>query len=323
MSVCVGVLLRSQISLQGPARGTNPEEPGRQWCSQEPAPLAQPIRLPQHTAVFVCALGLITVWGCILCSENLINVLWDIMILSSFQCNKCVSLKEMGKDTKGALAFIEHREMLNRKADLSQWASHSAFGACGNGGCGGDTNRYIFTYLMDSIFNHRIFSLASWAAFVGQESYGVQLTASENTQLKCWGCELVVEHLTRVSARQREPFIVIFLQQWDAFCRWNVLKKKRERGSAKSIASQELFLLFSLSGKTCCFSFISQQDSSLWCVCKLPLETLGKWMFWAVSSGVMAFAMNCSTGNVTTSCSLQGLSAEIYPCSWRTKKPCS
>lgn len=196
MSVCVGVLLRSQISLQGPARGTNPEEPGRQWCSQGPA-----------------------------------------LILSSFQCNKCASLKEMGKDTKGVLAFTEHREMLNRKADLSQWASHSAFSACGNGDGWGDANRYIFTYLMGSIFNHRIFSLASWVALVGQESYGVQLTASENIQLKCWGCEMVVEHLTRVSARQREPFIVTFFTALRCLLPLEYpQKKKREGGSAKSMA---------------------------------------------------------------------------------------
>lgn len=55
--------------------------------------------------------------GCILCLGNLISVLSDMKILSSFQCNNCASLKEVGEDTKCVLAFTEQRGILYRKAD--------------------------------------------------------------------------------------------------------------------------------------------------------------------------------------------------------------
>lgn len=72
---------------------------------------------PAHCCVCLCVFGLITSCHCIVCSENLTSVLSDIKNLSSFWYNNCASLKEVGKDTKGVLAFTEQREILNRKAD--------------------------------------------------------------------------------------------------------------------------------------------------------------------------------------------------------------
>lgn len=118
---------------------------------------------PAHQCVCVCAFGLITSWGCILCLGNLISILSDIKNLSSFQCNNCASWKEVGKDTKWVWAFTERRDVEQKGRLFSQWAYHSAFIACGSG------------WLL--LPTHRRFSLTSWAAFLRQEScvhsYGI------------------------------------------------------------------------------------------------------------------------------------------------------
>lgn len=169
--------------------------------------------------------------------------------------------------------------------------------------CCGDTNpQDIFTYLMGSISGTRKLCTQLWHIADCIWKCTIKM-------LGVWaGCGASDQSFCQAEGPIYGNFFTAAMPS-----AIGMSSKKRERGEVLSPLPgyyQEPFLLFSLNGKTCCFSFISQQDPFLWCVCKLPLETLGKRMFWAwdpVSSGVMALTMDCSTGNITTACRFTGI----------------
>lgn len=142
--------------------------------------------------------------------------------------------------------------------------------------CWGDTNpQNIFTYLMGSISGTRKLWTWLWDIADCIWKYTVNM-------LGLWvGCEASDQ-----SFCQAEGVIYNnFVYSGDAFCHWNFPPPKKAEGvNAGSIArvlSRTFPTFLSEWQNLLLLVYFTAGSLSAMCVCKLPLETLGKLRFWA------------------------------------------